>query len=85
MWNHTPMLQELQAISPFKVSMHVPMKASSNYIYFHAFLQTSISEVQHENVQSYPGPCRWVAQDAPKLLPNLSALCAEDMMHMREV
>lgn len=48
------MLQELRSISPFKVSMHVPMKSSSNFIYFHVFLQTSISGVQHENVQSYP-------------------------------
>lgn len=67
----------------FKVSMHVPMKSSSNYIYFHAFLQTSISGVQHENVQ-LPRAMQ-VAQDAPKLLPNVLALCAEDMMNMRKV
>lgn len=34
----------------FKVSMQVPMKSSSNYIYFHAFLQTSSQEY---NVKMY--------------------------------
>lgn len=66
-----------------KVSMHVPMTSSSNYIYFPAFLQTSISGVQGEHVQ-LPRAMQ-VAQDAPQLLPNPSATRVEDMMDMRKV
>lgn len=67
----------------FKVSMHVPMTSSSNYIYFPAFLQTSISGVQGEHVQ-LPRAMQ-VAQDAPQLPPNPSAIRVEDMMDMRKV
>ena len=58
------------------------MKSSGNSVYSHAFLQSSTSGVQHENVQL--SRAMQMAQDAPKFLSNLLTVSAEDMMHMRK-
>lgn len=67
----------------FKVYIHEPVKSCGNSIYFHAFVQPSLSGVQHEkSTNSYRA--MQMPPDAPKLLPNLLTLTVEDMMHMKK-